>query len=342
MPIDRGDISTYDHEAQVLPEWLALRDGKLWYEDQAAAGKEGPWDRVADFGRSGEGLREHLGLGKLRGGEGGRVQFGENLAEGRISVPFRNFTWLVNSFDLHDSDMQFLAIANFIVGTRPALRRAIEHVGREAVVAAPKRGGEVLELMLEAEGFDKSQMWDYQASRVPLSDGSYTIALRFNGSCPEGEDLLAVDDCLARVGTMQITQHVWTERFGKPRKLALSVGVGVRRSVHHLAQMLEHHRIDYRIYAGAESNGMDYHDYLELTDEEKRVLSLPRKFGPRVNDMGVVMNLQASGRGRDIHNIRAIAGSEGFDEAVLKWTAVVVEDHNWLNGAAEKLRSNCG
>ncbi len=342
MPRDRGDVSVYNPENEVLPEWLNRREGRLWYVDSAVVGKEGPWDVVADFGRGGEGLREPLRLGKLREGQRGRVRFEERLDKEDISIPFRSFTWLVNRFDLDDPNMEFLAIANFIVGTRPALRRAISHVGKDAVVAAPKRGGEVLELMLEAEGFSRSQMWDYQASRVPLSDGNYTIALRFNGSIPEGRNLLAVDDCLARVGTMRLTYDVWQERMGRPRKYALAVGVGVRRSVHYWVKLLEYERVDFRIHVGAESNAMDYHDYLQLTDEEKRVLKLPREFGPRVNDMGVVMDLKAPGRWRDIHNIRAIAGNDGLDEMVLKWTKVAVEDASWLSGAAEKLRSNCG
>lgn len=337
MADPREDRRLYSLETD-LPPWLEQRPDGLWYTNLPPE-KAGPWHYVVDFGHSLAKLRKPLRLTEARHQPEGKIWYGENLQQRHISPAFRNITVLANEFDLTDHDVQFVYTANFVIGTRSALQKGIEHVGREAVVLAPDRGGRVLRIMLEALGVAPFQMPTYQASRNIFPTGEYTVALRLSEPLPNGRTVLHVDDCGAAGGTEYAGLAVWETLHGhRPERYAAVFGAGVRRAVERRASWLAHRGYDFIIASAAESNVMDDHYYLALTDQERRVLELPSSYGYRVNDMGMAMNFDTAARQQEIPLFFALAQHPEYDSLIFEATSSALADPGSLSTSAASMR----
>ena len=329
----------YNGEGESLPGYLRRgKQGSLWFINPEAKGKEGSWNMVVDFGKAGEELREPLDLEAMRDAGNGNVFWGEDLDQGRISEPFLHITHLANRFELSHPNVQLLYTANFMAGTRSQLDDVINYAGQEATVLAPERGGGIVKLLFAAKGFKPEQMPDYQASRIPGPDGAYTVALRFDQPWLETGNLIFADDCWARRGTELASFMAWENLHGRPKKYGVLAGVGVRRSVYARAAELDAVGSDHLMVFGAESNAMDGHDYLLLTDQEKARMRLPENFGARVSDMGVAMELDSPARQSDMPILRLIAASGKYDQLISGISRTVIEAPQLLLTGAESLR----
>src|SRR3989344_2684502 len=172
MAVAPAEVLSYTPESD-LPAFLRRDGGKLYYRDVEAE-KTGPWDMVLNFERVGENLRQVLPIGEMRQVDQ-RVEFGENLAEGKINGALRNINILANKFNLGDPDVKLFYGLSFILGVKPQLAKALAELGTEDLsVWAPENGGGMLKLILGAMGVAREQMLEYKASRIEVGN-NYTI-----------------------------------------------------------------------------------------------------------------------------------------------------------------------
>jgi hypothetical protein len=75
-----------------------------------------------------------------------------------------------------------------------------------------------------------------------------------------------------------------------------------------------------------------------LTEEEKILLRLPETFGYRVGDMGNAMELDSDQRQPDIRLMETIAADSQYDQNILELTKQVIQEPQFLNVVAERLR----
>jgi len=221
--------------------------------------------------------------------------------------------------NLKDPDVQTVYTASFVAAVRDGLKAAVSKIGVEnTIVLAPDNGGRIMKVMLEELGFTMDQMPNFRMGRRQLQDGGYTVAVKFDQEWPKGENVLFADDCLARVGSLEVSRRLWAEKHGTPQMFGIAVGVGVRRSTVEYAKKLKEMGWNYGIWMAGESNSMNEHYYLALTKEEKKVLALPNEYDMRVGDMGNAMTLATTERCEEVPMYKGIFNHPEKDEMVAR------------------------
>jgi hypothetical protein len=341
-----------------LPSFLKRIDNKLWYtHPDVPEDKRGPWDYVRNFGKTLDNLRERTKLDQFRH-LGPQVTMLEDLSQGIILKPFRQITEMANRFDFNKLTVneQLLYISAFIIGSSPAVDLGIKHVGLDPVVLAPDRGGEILRVILQAKGVPKENMPLYQDSRIIFKAGDnnvYTIALKFLApfNDPKNENniiqinnlknktnMLHIDDCGAAGGTEETDYDVWSKELFTPQQYASVIGVSVRRAIARRTQVLNHQltHVRWKIISAAESNEMNDHFYLGLTEQEQEILQVSGNM--RVNDMGNGMSLKSPEMRALIPIFKTLVQHPEIHDHVMNLISLALKDPNGINKNADKIK----
>ena len=333
-----------------------LSDGNWWIDPKRIIeGSQGPFDLVADYGRSLEGLREPTEVDYWPEGVAFHSRKNENVCRS-----FNNLSSLVGT-GLDPASPQFgvLYAANFIRGFIEPFQKAVaDWKGKDWTLLSPLRGGRVVQEIAKALGYDPN-IPKIRASRVMVKTGeeptdksiSYLVGVRQLEPVEKIDDLaMFADDCCAAAGSGDTVLRWAKSLNGGLKEIRFAVGVGVKRSIDILNKTWGDGAspMGERCHAGAEANRMGENYYLELTPEHQEQENLPSCCKQRVGDMGKAMDFSEPERGKMLLQIvQAVAQWEishqgGISpEQVFERTAKVIKNPNELELQANKLLEVC-
>jgi DNA-directed RNA polymerase subunit L len=300
-------------------------------------GLSGPFQMLADYGHGLETLKKETAFGYHPEG------ITDFSGDPTVLEATSNLTMLARIADMQgvidDPNFGVLYSANFTLGFVTPFDAAVESMeGEDWTLLSPLRGGEVVHEIAGALGYEQNHPL-FRGSRVILDDGRYLVGIQVGDENVDiRENIVFADDCQAAAGSMDATLHWASNANGGIKRMAVAVGVAVKRSAEAISRSWQRESDKAFYFTGALANGLTDKYYIRVTEEELRKGLFPENCWFRVGDMGGAMSLTGK-RGEQIRPvIRAVARGLIPADKVFEATNKVILNPELLGEESKKLQ----
>jgi hypothetical protein len=330
------------YSLDILPPFISpdQSQGLLVEEEMIHEGSSGPYVQIANYGTSLESLKSPTGYKQkselvtyLAGQDKVVRQASKNITS-LVELGYR-----LDSFS--DKPFSLIYASNFILTIIPSLEAAISDSGQDWTLIAPWRGGEIVQQVIGARGYNPN-MPLIRESRVILKDGGYLIGISVEQNNPVviTDSIVFADDCRAAAGSEDAALRWAIEQNPGVKSIASAVAIGVKKSGDIISQTWNNKDgISYVSYAGDSANGMNDDYYLVVTDEEKKRNVYPKECQYRVGDMGEVLSLRDGRQEFMLPLINAVAEEKIDSDFIFTVTkqALMTKDPKGLDWLGQSL-----